>query len=122
MQNLITNVQCGKCIFREKAQLSEDIKTKQDLIQQRKGEINDLQTDVETAAKQRETLEKEKAEAQTKLDQLDSEVSLYVSLSVCASSNLHIIEVATLREFLEYFESNIMWFAPPPPPNAEGDP
>ena len=111
----------GKFIFREKAQLSEDIKTKQDLIQQRKGEINNLQTDVETVAKQRETLEKEKAEAQTKLDQLDSEVSLHVSLSVCASSNLHIIEAATLREFLEYFESN-MWFAPPPPSNTEGDP
>ena len=114
MQDLITSAQ-WKFIFREKAQLSEDIKTKQDLIQQRKGEINDLQTDVETAAKQRETLEKEKAEAQTKLDQLDSEVSLHVSLSVCASSNLHIIEAATLREFLKYFKSNDMWRAPPPP-------
>ena len=73
----------GKLFFREKAQLSEDIKTKQDLIQQRKGEIKNLQTDVETAAKQRETLEREKVEAQTTLDQLDGEVSVYVCLCVC---------------------------------------
>lgn len=62
-------------LAREKAQLSEDIKTKQDLIQQRKGEINGLQTNVEAATKQREDLEREKVEAQTKLDQLDNEVS-----------------------------------------------
>ena len=101
-----------KSIFREKTQLSEDIKTKQDLIQQRKGEINDLQTDVETAAKQRESLEREKVEAQTKLDQLDSEVSLHVFLRQCvsASSNLHLIEVATLGEFLKFFESNVWPF------------
>jgi chromosome segregation ATPase len=107
-------------ILREKAQLSEDIKTKQELIQQRKGEITNLQTDVETAAKQRESLEREKAEAQTKLDQLDSEVSLHVSLSVHASSNLHIIEVATLSKFLRFFKSNV-WFAPPST-NTESDP
>ena len=93
--------------------MSEDIKTKQDLIQQRKGEINDLQTDVETAAKQRESLEREKVEAQTKLDQLDSEVSLHVSLSMCASSNLLIIEVVSFKRIFEIFQVECVWFAPP---------
>ena len=73
------------------------------MIQQRKGEINDLQTDVETATKQRESLEREKVEAQTKLDQLDSEVSLHVSLSMCASSNLLMIKVVSFKRIFEIF-------------------
>ena len=90
---------------REKAQLSEDIKTKQDLIQQRKTEINVLHTNVETVAKQREDLEREKSDAQTKLDQLDNEVSDPHCTSV---ANLHIL--VKQHKFLAFLAEN--WYYP----------
>ena len=89
--------------LREKAQLSEDIKAKQDLIQQRKTEINGLQANVETVAKQREDLEKEKSEAQTKLDHLDNEVS--GSLCICVA-NLH--SLIKQHKFLAFLEEK--WY------------
>lgn len=60
-------------IQKEKNKLQEDIRQKQELIQQRKGEIETLQDDLEVYSKQREELEKEKAQAQSQLEQLDSE-------------------------------------------------
>ncbi len=58
---------------REKAQLSEEIKSKQELILTRKTEVEGLQAEAETKVAQRERLEKERAEAQLKLEELDKE-------------------------------------------------
>lgn len=53
--------------------MSEEILTKQELIQVRKSEVEALQLDVEASTRQREDLEKERTEAQNKLDLLDRE-------------------------------------------------
>ena len=60
--------------FREKLELAEDIKAKQELIQQRKVEMEGFQENVDAATRQRESLEKEKEEARTLLEQLNNEV------------------------------------------------
>ena len=100
------------CACREKTQLQEDIKQKQELIQQRKGEIEvrcvclcvwgvcwvvgtncmktlpptspsqSLQSEVEVGTKQREELEREKLDVQGKLDLLDSEVYILAGYMV----------------------------------------
>ena len=71
------------CIcHRDKTQLSEGIVAKQKLIQERKGELEQLQGDVDMATRQREDLERDKAEAQNKLDQLDSEVRRLCSVMI----------------------------------------
>ena len=56
-------------------ELAEDIKAKQELIQQKRVEMEGFQEDVDQASKQRETLEREREEARSLLEQLDSEVS-----------------------------------------------
>ncbi len=49
---------CLSC--REKTQLSEEIRTKQDVILQRQSEVEALQSYVENTSQQREGLEKER--------------------------------------------------------------
>ena len=60
--------------FREKAGLAEDIKNKQELVQQRRVELEGLQGGVTSATEQREKLEKDREEASKLLEQLDAEV------------------------------------------------
>ena len=62
------------CIYREKVELADDIKAKQELIQQKKGELEVFQDDIQQVTKRREALEKEREEARAKLDHLTSEV------------------------------------------------
>jgi len=59
---------------REKAGLAEDIKNKQELVQQRRVELEGLQGGVTTATEQREKLENDREEANRLLEQLDTEV------------------------------------------------
>lgn len=61
---------------REKSDLSDDIKSKQELVQQRKVELEGLQGGVSSATEQREKLEKDREEARRLLEQLDAEVSV----------------------------------------------
>lgn len=60
---------------REKVELAEDIQAKQDLIQQRRVELEGIQENVDHATQQRESLEHEREEARTVLEQLNTEVS-----------------------------------------------
>ena len=64
------------CVFvcREKVELVDDIKDKQELVQQRKVELEDLQTGVSSATDQREKLERDREEARRLLEHLDAEV------------------------------------------------
>ncbi len=55
--------------------MAEDIKAKQELIQQRKAELEGFQENVDQATCQRESLEREKEEARTLLEHLSNEVS-----------------------------------------------
>eukprot|EP00731_Ephydatia_muelleri_P017986 Em0011g26a len=57
----------------EKVKLQEDVKEKQEMIQQRKAEIEGHHNDMQLYVQQREQLEKEKTAAQMRLDQLDAE-------------------------------------------------
>lgn len=59
---------------REKVELADDIKVKQELIQHKRGELEGFQEDIQQVAKRRESLEKEREEARAKLDHLNSEV------------------------------------------------
>jgi len=61
---------------REKSDLADDIKNKQELVQQRKVELENLQGGVSSATEQREKLEKEREEANKLLEQLDAEVGV----------------------------------------------
>lgn len=55
---------CVCCLVcREKVELADDIKTKQELLQQRKGELESLHVGVDSATEQREKLEKDREEA-----------------------------------------------------------
>ncbi len=56
---------------REKTQLSEEIKSKQELILARQSEVEGLQSEAEASAGQRERLERERVEAQERLEELD---------------------------------------------------
>lgn len=62
-------------LCREKVELAEDIKAKQELIQQRKVELEGFQDNVDQATQQRESLEQEREEARNLLEQLNTEVS-----------------------------------------------
>ena len=62
-------------VDREKVELVEDIRAKQELIQQKRVEMDGFQDDVDHASKQREALEKEREEARAQLEQLNTEVS-----------------------------------------------
>ncbi len=64
------------CVCREKSELADDIKNKQELVQQRKVELENIQGGVSSATEQREKLEKEREEANKLLEQLDAEVGV----------------------------------------------
>lgn len=66
-----------KCIYthREKVELSDDIKAKQELVQQRQAEMEVFQEDVSQASRQRQGLEQEREQAQNLLEQLNTEVN-----------------------------------------------
>lgn len=57
-------------------ELAEDIKAKQELIQQRKVELEGFQDNVDQATRQRQGLEQEREEARTLLEQLNTEVCM----------------------------------------------
>ena len=62
-------------------ELAEDIKAKQELIQQRKAELEGFQENVDNATRQRETLEREKEEARKLVEELSDEVG---GVAVCS--------------------------------------
>lgn len=61
-------------ILRERSNLAEDIKAKQELIQQRQVEVEGLQEGVDQVTKQREALEKEREETKALLDKINTDV------------------------------------------------
>ncbi len=62
-------------VNREKSGLSDEIKVKQELIQQRKGELEVLQGDVSQASQQKEELEKKREDMRKIVNQMNDEVS-----------------------------------------------
>lgn len=56
-------------------ELSDDIKAKQELVQQRQAEMEVFQEDVSQASRQRQGLEQEREQAQNLLEQLNTEVN-----------------------------------------------
>lgn len=69
---------CHNCLlFSEKTGLAEEIKAKQELIQQRKGEVEGMQGDIDEASRQREALERERDKARNLLEELNNEACEY---------------------------------------------
>ena len=64
---------------RERVELTDNIKSKQELLQQRKVELESLHVGVDSATEQREKLERDREEARALVDQLNTEVRVWLT-------------------------------------------
>ena len=74
---LVCIIRYACCIVfdhREKVGLVDDISKKQQLLQERQGELESLHMGVNSATEQRDKLEKERMEARAMVDHLNAEV------------------------------------------------